>query len=231
MLAQGATIGGGRADLLKKGLKEGLTFYQKYNESRLKLAFGSFDEDMKKALYEIFFLIHVNDPSLENISYTATRKDNSTGIPRFKEVQQYTNLYVENAPSGIKGIANLSPVFRKDMEDYLQNTFGKTLGRSGGGEPSIVCLQSIGSIGTIGHKSGTSDLDLQVIHQLYSYPDDLISWSDEKFRGLLEQEHSMWIRMLGRKNKLGAADLKKPAIRQQLSNQATVSLTKSFPIL
>ena len=117
------------------------------------------------------------------------------------------------------------------MEDYIQSTFGKGLGRSGGGESSIVCLQSIGSIGTIGHKSGTSDLDLQVIHQLYSYPDDLISWSDEKFRGLLEQEHSMWIRMLGRKNKLGAADLKKPAIRQQLSNQATVSLTKSFPIL
>ena len=231
VLAQGATIGGGRAELLKKGLNEGLAFYKEYNESRLKLAFASFDEDMRKALYEIFFLLHVNDPSLENLSYTATRKDNSTGVPRYKEVQEYTNLYVENAPCGIKGIANLSSVFRKDMEDYLQSTFGKGLGRSGGGESSIVCLQSIGSIGTIGHKSGTSDLDLQVIHQLYSYPDDLISWSDEKFRGLLEQEHSMWIRMLGRKNKLGAADLKKPAIRQQLSNQATVSLTKSFPIL
>ena len=48
-LARGITLQPERIAQLKEGFTKGLEFFEALNDSRLKLAFRSFDEDMKKA--------------------------------------------------------------------------------------------------------------------------------------------------------------------------------------
>jgi len=57
LLGQGITLPKERTEMLTEGFLKGLEFFENFNESRLRLAFGSFDEDMKKALFEVLFLI------------------------------------------------------------------------------------------------------------------------------------------------------------------------------
>ena len=232
ILRQGVTIQQDRAASLRKGVDDGLSFFNQYNDGRLKLAFDCFDEDMRNALFEVIFLLHVNDPRLATVEYTATRKDNSKGVPRYVESREHADLYLEGAPCGVKGIEMLSPVFRESFRQYVEKTFG--MGAAGGpskGDRAIVCLQSIGSIGTIGHKSGTSDLDLQVIYDLFPYQEEFHAWSDEEFRGMLEREQGWWVGRLGREKKLTRVQAQQPAVRQELSTRAARQIARSYPLL
>ena len=69
---KGVTLQKKQNDLLDKGLSDGLAFFNEFNNERMKLAFQSFTEDMKNALYEVIFFLHVNDPSYSEIKFTVT---------------------------------------------------------------------------------------------------------------------------------------------------------------
>ena len=51
---------------LEEQKKKGLDFFANWNESRMKLAFTSFDTSMKYALFEIIYLLNVNDEKYKN---------------------------------------------------------------------------------------------------------------------------------------------------------------------
>ncbi len=176
---------------LSNGLANGLSFYTDYNDSRLQLAAGSFDEEMRKALYEVLFLLHVNDPEMEALQYTAHRVERSNGNPREVEETRTANLYVEGAPHGVRGLEQLSPVFREEYNQFIRSEMkGSSFGKSEAGHRPIAIVQSIGSIGTIGHKSGDSDLDLQVIFDLHPPTSDPTAWNDDAVALALYLEQS-----------------------------------------
>lgn len=163
LLGQGITLPADRTEMLSEGFKKGLEFFEDFNESRLRLAFSSFDEDMKKALFEVLFLIHVNDPKFVELSYTANDVEHKGGVVSLVPRETVADLYVEDAPYGVEGIAALSPVFKEEFEAHIRETFQMEVPPgSGFGYCPIKSIHSLGSIGTVGHKSRTSDLDLQV---------------------------------------------------------------------
>ena len=102
LLAQGITLPADRAEMLIEGFKKGLEFFEHFNESRLRLAFSSFDEDMKKALFEVLFLIHVNDPKFAEFSFTANDVEHRGGVVRLVPRETSADLYVEGAPYGAR---------------------------------------------------------------------------------------------------------------------------------
>jgi len=57
---------------LGEAAEAGRAHFDKYNQNRLELAFGSFDGAMKEALFDIIYLLHVNDSSLSEITYATT---------------------------------------------------------------------------------------------------------------------------------------------------------------
>ena len=230
LLEEGIHLSAEREAELAAGVSEGRAFYTKYNDSRLELAFSSFDEPMRHALFEIIFLLHVNDSSLSNISYTATRQDKTSGVPRYDEVPATADLYVEGAPHGVKGIGALSPVFRDDFNSFVQREFGRGPQGANGNAP-IVCLQSIGSIGTISHKSGTSDLDLQVVYDLEGGSTDPRDWDDAKLRDALLGEQLWWMKLMATRQKLKVADLQRPEVKQLLQRKGNGQIVKTYPAL
>lgn len=224
---QGIVLQQDRAALLEDSLKQGLKFFNEYNESRLKLAFSYFDPAMRDALFEILFLLNCNDPSLAQVKFSPVLD----GERADGGASQSANLFVEGAPTGVAGIEHLSPVFREAYDAHIRKTFGLPSIQKPGRAPSIVCVQSIGSIGTIGHKSSSSDLDLQVIYSLTPSPNSATEWSNEYFRELLLKESAWWMGRLAAMEKIPAADLGKPEVRQQLQGKAAAAVAKSYPRL
>ncbi|MCZ6628045.1 MAG: hypothetical protein O7E56_07430 [SAR324 cluster bacterium] len=220
-----------REAVLKKGIADGVKFYSETNDSRLQLAFDSFDPDMQKALFELMFLLHVNEPSLSKVTYPAFTKDNSSGVPRWVQREQTKNFYVEGAPHGIRGLSNLSGVFRGEFEKHIQAEFGRPVPRLPNEKCVIVCLQSIGSIGTVGHKSGESDLDLQVIYDLYPLAQNSSNWSDDTFRAALKADHSAWLSEFMSSYKITKSHLQDPEVRQKLHARSAQYLSKNYPML
>ena len=168
--------------------EKGANFFNIYNESRIQLAFNSFDPRMKEALYEIIFLLHENYPEL------ATHKYKSSvfkGQIKVKETEKTINLYDDKAPYGVKGIERLSSIFKKDFDDYILATFGRKLDFSGDqSQRPIDGIYSIGSIGTIGHKNIASDLDLEVQYDLEPFLFDIKKWDDSVFIDAIQKECS-----------------------------------------
>ena len=79
---------------------------------------------MRTALFEIIYLLHTNDPSLSEIPYTGTHKDNSTGVPRHVESPCTANLYLEGAPHGVRSLRAISKVFLEEFEKFIAQEFG-----------------------------------------------------------------------------------------------------------
>lgn len=146
-------------------INKGYEFFADFNNSRLELAFSSFSDEMKKALFEVIYFLHVNDPYFYKYRFTAYKKERVNGVYTDVPYESEKALYVEGALSGVVGIANLSPIFAKEFLDYVKREFGffelKKKGFS-----AIYSISSLGSIGTIGHKKYKSDLDLQVQYEL-----------------------------------------------------------------
>ena len=145
LLSKGITMQPDRVAMLKDGFKKGLDFFEKFNESRLNLAFASFDEDMKKALYEVLFLLHVNDPKFAEYKYNAMKLEHVGGTVREKPYEDTVTLYVEGAPHGVEGIDKLSPVFKEAFDAHIQEVFGT--GVSPGSPQGFCPFVSISSLG------------------------------------------------------------------------------------
>ena len=108
IIQQGVTLSADFTAMLQAEMEKGIKFFDSLNESRLKLAFASFDDDMRKALFEVLFLLHVNDPKLTNWKYTGFKFVQKNGIRRQKEYQATADLYIEGAPHGLPGIDRLA---------------------------------------------------------------------------------------------------------------------------
>ncbi|MDH5751134.1 MAG: hypothetical protein OEZ59_01790 [Deltaproteobacteria bacterium] len=232
ILKQGLVLPPDRVEQLKKGVKEGLEFFTEFNDSRLKLAFTSFDVEMKKALYEVLFLAHVNDPKLANWEFTEVKLERVGGAYRERLEKATANLYMEGAPHGVQGIAELSPVFRDEFVSYIREVFGMEVSpASTYGYCPIKSIHSLGSIGTVGHKSRASDLDLQVQYELEPFLFDVVNWSDNTFQEALLAEIRFWMNRLRVQKKLPPAAFQDPKMKAQFNQAASAQVSKSFPYL
>ncbi|MGK5093491.1 hypothetical protein WDW89_15970 [Deltaproteobacteria bacterium TL4] len=221
-----------REDLLKKSFEEGNTFFQEFNNTRMQLAFENFGEDMKKALYEILFFLHVNDPKYSEVKYTGIEIEHIYGIEREHEYETSSNLYLESAPHGVKGIDNLPEIFRERFFEYIQSEFNT---RPSEGSVKGICpfvsISSLGSIGTVGHKPIVSDLDIQVQYELDPFCFDLEDWNDERIILALKKEIQSWMSAIRRNKKIPAEKLQDPEVKKELQKMANGQVRKAFPQL
>ncbi|MBU3915271.1 hypothetical protein KKA14_07020, partial [bacterium] len=165
---------------------KGLEFFFRFNESRLDLAFSSFSEEMKHALFEVIFFLHVNNPSYAKHKFTAQKKEKVNGVLKSIPYESMADLYVEGSLSGVVGIENISAVFKDEFNDYILKTFGiPKLEQSD--VASIYSIASLGSIGTIGHKEHKSDLDLQVQWELDSFLIEEKDFTDKHLHYYIEK--------------------------------------------
>jgi len=232
LLQAGITLQGDRQAALKEGLDKGLEFFETFNESRLNLAFTSFDVDMKKALYEVLFLLHVNDPAFAELKFRAVRLEHKAGVVKEHPYEATADLYVEGAPHGVEGLERVSEVFRADFFAHIEAEYGMavTPGSAYGWCP-IVSVHSLGSIGTMGHKSRTSDLDLQVQYELEPFLWDTSDWSDQTLRDALLRELMYWVNRARVQMKLPPDALKNPEVKAGLRAKAQPMLAKTYPRL
>ncbi len=232
LFAQPVALPVDEASLVEREAKRGLAFFESLNESRLKLAFASFDEDMRKALFEILFLLHVNDPRLAELKYKGTRHEQVDGVRKEVEVELTDNLYLEGAPSGVRGFENLSPVFREDFEAYIRETFGmQPFGAASEAPAPIMGISAGGSVGTIGHKSVASDLDVNVQYDLTPFLMEPSAWNDDTFREALATERDYWMERERREQGLMAEAVHDPSVKQNLEARAAEHLAKAYPHL
>ena len=162
---------------LSKAVEDGQSFFSNFNRSRMELAFSIFSEDMKMALFEVIFFLHVNDPKYEEHVFPCTRIEKVHGVKKEVEVEEVASLYVRDSPAGVVGISKMSAVFKDEFMNYAQNVLGHMIQEEKGFLP-IYSVASLGSIGTVGHKETASDLDLQVQYELEPFLYNKNSMSD-----------------------------------------------------
>ncbi|HUJ76956.1 MAG TPA: hypothetical protein VL359_18975, partial [bacterium] len=221
-----------RDTVLREGLAQGLKFFEDFNDSRLKIAFASFDAEMKQALYEVLFLLHVNDPKLQNYRYSGVALERVGGALRERPFEGHADLYVPGAPHGVEGLDRVSPVFRQAFQEHVQKAFGMPVtGQSGYGYNPIVSVHSLGSIGTVGHKSRTSDLDLQVQYELEPFLIETKGLNDQVLKeGLLRELKGMAGRIVSER-KQTPVPLQESQIRAGVEQLALQQVAKQYPNL
>ena len=218
LLRQGVTLQAERVAMLKDSLAKGLGFFERYNDARLKLAFAYFDRPMREAFFEILYLLHANSPDLAAMAPPAGGKGPAEAV----------DLYVEGCPAGVAGMDRLSKVYRQEFLDYVRKTFNTQPGVPAHAAP-VVTLQSIGSIGTVGHKSGESDLDLQVIYNLTPAPPDAAHWGNREFLQAMRSECDWWARQLPAMEKIGPEKAAEPALAAQIRAKAERTVASNYP--
>ncbi|OGG96586.1 MAG: hypothetical protein A2527_03240 [Candidatus Lambdaproteobacteria bacterium RIFOXYD2_FULL_50_16] len=214
-------------DRLDKEIKKGKDLFEKYNKNRLELAFGSFDEPMKHALYDIIYILHTNDPSLNGITYTTTEVVDY----KEKEVSHVADLFVEGAPAGVVGLDLLPDFIKTDCDEHLNKTFGHGLGPAPEHCP-IIGIFSIGSIGTVGHKHLASDLDLQVVFRINPFLVPKTDLTNEAISKLMLAAHKILGAKVQRANKVTPVQLKKnPELEAKINQLAKQKLCEAYPLL
>lgn len=232
LFQQGVTLQPDRVKMLKEGFESGLEFFENFNQSRLRLAFDSFDVEMKKALYEVIYLVHVNDPSFAQLQFTGIKLEHAGGVVREIEYDAVADLYLEGAPCGVEGIGGLSEVFKGDFTSHIRDVFGAEVSpTSTFGYCPIKSVHSLGSIGTVGHKSRASDLDLQVQYELEPFIFDTGTWSDQSFKAVLNEEIQFWMNRARIQSKLPPKAMDDPKTKAQLQKSAFAQISKAYPNL
>lgn len=231
LLDSGVMLSEQQQNRLEEAYADGIRQYTHYNETRLEMAFSSFDEEMRLAVYELFFLLHVNDPKLANFQFTGKCYEYKNGVRQLVSLEQTASLYVEGAPAGLRGIHYLPSFIKSEYESYIEKTFKmKPYGpRTGQKWLPIVSMQSVGSIGTVGHKTFDSDLDLQVVYDLNPFVYETGDWGDSVFKEAINKEHRWWINAMRRQQKLSMDDFKNPGIKKQLSAAAANKIASTYP--
>ncbi|MDH5752235.1 MAG: hypothetical protein OEZ59_07435, partial [Deltaproteobacteria bacterium] len=93
----------------------------------------------------------------------------------------------------------------------------------------IVSVMSVGSIGTVGHKTRDSDLDLQVMYDFHPFVYDTAEWNDQILKEALNKEHKWWINALRKQQKISIEDVRKPEVQKKLSSVAAGKVAKTYP--
>ncbi|MCH8841537.1 MAG: hypothetical protein IID61_01025 [SAR324 cluster bacterium] len=231
LLKHGITLPADRAAQLREGMYKGVEFFDEYNNSRLELALASFEKEMLNGLFEIIYLLHVNAPPLANWAYQVQYKDGDKPKGK-KNLEDTIDLYIEGAPHGVQGFDELPQIFREQFQKYTQTVFGAArIEASYNDYFPIISLHSIGSIGTVGHKSEGSDLDLQVIFSLEPFSYDTSDLSDDLFREAMKRESALWMRDFSAKKNIPVARLKDPRVLKELHSLSARELAKTYPNL
>ncbi len=213
---------------LKSRAEKGAEFFKEYNDSRMKLAFDSFDKSMKMALFEIFYLLNNNEKWMKKHSFKIKKLTGNTLVP---EGEASIDLYVKEAPYGIRGIESLSPVFKQEYEDYILKEFGrKPIPEKNGRHLPIDGVYSIGSIGTIGHKNGASDLDLEIQYDLEPFLIDSSYWTDDTLKKALGKECNGLVDRYFEKKQIDKSKVKKESI-EKVKTFFKKRLASKYPIL
>ena len=215
--------------LLQKDMEAGIQFFNQWNESRMELAFSSFDLSMKHALFEIMYLLNVNDPKYQNWKYKIFQP---TGKKGGSEQEHEVDLFVEGSPYGVQAITDLSPVFKKEFETYIQDAFGESVAVPADlTNLPIEGLYSIGSIGTIGHKNIDSDLDLQVQYNLESAVFNTASWTDNVLLEKLQEVQNQLMQQHYQDSGVAKEALPPAAVKKQATRLAQQNVKTSWPLL
>ncbi|MGK0289128.1 MAG: hypothetical protein ACI86H_000555 [bacterium] len=210
---------------LARQANDGKAFFDSWNESRIQLAFDSFDESMKHALFEILYLLHINDPSFKNWKF-----DGYNNKTHKKEEQEF-NLYVEDSPCGVKAISKISSIFKEEFEAYIETVF-QSPKLTEPDNPAIEGLFSIGSIGTIGHKAIDSDLDLEVQYNLHAFTYEVSSWTDQLISECLNHEFHLWVSKICKLKKYSEKTFTQNAeLKKFVIQKAKKQLQKNYPYL
>lgn len=213
-----------------QGVLDGSLFYKNFNDSRMKLAFDTFSEDMKKALYEVIYFLHVNDPKYAAHTYEAIKKERVNGVLREVTYETTANLYVKDSPSGVVGIGSLSELYAEDFKAYVKETFGEDVSEKEGFSP-IYSIASLGSIGTIGHKKLKSDLDLQVQYELEPFVIPKKQLSDLHLKSYLQKLNQFYAKRYVSLKKWKPDALADPVKKKEALTAGRKTVLKKFPLL
>jgi len=216
--------------ILKEAVVQGHAFFKQFNDSRMELAFSLFSEDMKKALFEIIFFLHVNDPKYEKHKFLSTRIEKVYGVPKEVEYEETVSLYLENAPAGVVGISDLSPIFKHQFETYVHTELNTIIVEQPGYAP-IYSIASLGSIGTISHKQKTSDLDLQVQYELEPFLIDADQVTDEKLEFYAQQLIEFFVKKYRVMKKITGKRLSPADQKALMLKVGHPNLKSRFPLL
>ncbi|MBF0278678.1 MAG: hypothetical protein HQM13_12840 [SAR324 cluster bacterium] len=233
LFKSGIALPKSNAEELEKSLNEGKAFFADYNEKRLELAFSTFSPDMKKALFEVIFFLHVNDPRFENIEYKGIKIERVSGIVRESFYQASANLYSPGTLHGVAGIDKLPATFREEFYEYTKNEFGVIPGKEMVSEfPPIVSISSLGSIGTISHKPQKSDLDLQILYELQPFKFQTEKWTEDRLKASFSKEINLGIHRLCVQQNLDPKSLSdNPKLHKELRQQSVLKAAKTYPYL
>ncbi len=215
---------------LAKAIEEGSAFFAQFNRSRMELAFSNFSEDMKKALFEVIFFLHVNDPKFEEHMFICTKIEKIHGAKKEVEVEEVTSLYVEGALAGVVGICDISPIFKDEFIQYAQSEFDTLIQEDKGFKP-IYSIASLGSIGTVGHKQTASDLDLQVQYELEPFLHDTESNADKQVKNRCQSLINYFSKRYQILRKIKNQEVKNKALRTKLISVGHHNFKKRFPLL
>ncbi len=228
LLDKGVQLQENYVEALQKGLEAGRRFFEAFNDTRLELALEAFDEKTRYALYEVLFFLHVNEPRFAKHKYIAIRVEHSYGVAQKHYYEDSACLYLEGAPHGVQGIEALPRRFRKEFLQYVRKEFGKIpRDRDVEGFAPFVSISALGSVGTMAHKAGSSDLDLQIQYELEPFLIDYSDWDDRKVHKALQKFIQWRFRLLHRRHKAAGKAVEKTELREQ-----AIAWTKQeFPTL
>jgi hypothetical protein len=224
------SLNSGHKKLIEGATSEGLKFYKDYNNSRLVFSFSTFTQDMKKALFEIIYFLHVNDPKFEEHEYKAVTIEEIDGVLKEKQTATKARLYIKDAPFGVMGIEDLSEIFKQEFYEFVKNELKSDIPIKIDDAP-ICSISSVGSIGTIGYKKTDSDLDLQIQYELNPFLIDPEQISDYYLKKFSLKLIKYFTRRLIVKNKWSKDDLKD---KKQLALAISVGeseFKKRFPVI
>ncbi len=216
---------------LSKAIEDGYSFFTQFNRNRMELAFSIFSEDMRKALFEVIFFLHVNEPDFEEHTFLCTKIEKVHGVKKEVEVEETASLYVENAPSGVVGISELSPIFKDEFNKYTQEELGVTIVEDKNAFLPIYSIASLGSIGTVGHKQTASDLDLQVQYELEPFLLNREGMSDELLKHRANGLISYFSKKFQAIKKIKNKELKNQSLRQKVITVGHHNFKKRYPSL
>lgn len=219
-----------RHKALEEAVESGIEFFQNFNDSRMELAFSLFSEDMKKAMFEVIFFLHVNDPKFEEHKFLTTRIEKVHDVPKEVEYEETVSLYVEDAPSGVVGISDMSPLFRNQFDKFVHTEMDWMIVEEPGFAP-IFSIASLGSIGTISHKQTASDLDLQVQYELEPFLLDKENLSDENLRIKADALVSFFSNKFKAVKKFSREDLQQDSVKHQINKAGHQNFKSRFPLL
>lgn len=215
---------------IEASIEKGNDFFQKFNRSRMELAFSLFAEDMKKALFEIIYFLHVNDSKYEEHKYISTRIEKVHGVLKEVEFEATASIYLEDAPSGVVGISHLSPVFQNQFKQFIKEELDATIEEKSGFSP-IYSIASLGSIGTVGHKVTASDLDLQIQYELVPFLIDVNKLDDQNLRECSDRLIDLFSKKFKLKKKFSKEAIQNPKIKAQIQKVGEMNFKKRFPLL